>query len=344
MKTKSCIALALTLATATFAMDEDGWASTYESLSAFDKSNVLYGNRPGYVKPIITNLSTIHNSNWVSSAGVPQEFTFEAGMPFAIVPITDDDRKYGDGHPTIFGDNDKKNEYKIATDICSPEALELYGACPVVNGNENLNGLGVFTYPYLQMAASYYHARLVLRGMFLPSISELRKFNLFGFGLQYSFGHLFQHKLPKAAQPLDVSLMFGYSTSGIGYRPDDYKGQLDLDVDAFTINMVIGYRPIKAVEVLMTLGYQYASMESSGKLINTEDPMEEIHPNITVKGDNGFRFGLEVAFQIGSLHPVLGYDYVGKSAFTTNILYFKQTSESSAKSDKKDSADSGKSE
>jgi hypothetical protein len=70
-------------------------------------------------------------------------------------------------------------------------------------------------------------------------------------------------------------------------------------------------------------------MESSGKLISTEDPMEEIHPNITVKGDNGFRFGLEVAFQIGSFHPVLGYDYVGKSAFTTNILYFKQSSDSS---------------
>ena len=346
MKTISRFALFLSIVIvpSVLAMDEDGWASTYESLSAFDKSNILYGNRPGYVKPIITNLSTILNSNWVSSAGVPQEFTFEAGMPFAIVPITGDDRKYGDGHPTIFGGNDKENATKMATDICSPEALALYGACPVVNGNENLNGLGVFTYPYLQMAASYYHARLVLRGMFLPSISELRKFNLFGFGLQYSFGYLFQHKLPKAAQGLDVSLMFGYSTSGIGYRPDDYKGQLDLDIDAFTINMVVGYRPIKPVEVLMTLGYQYASMESSGKLTSTEDPMEEIHPSITVKGDNGFRFGLEVAFQIGSFHPVLGYDYVGKSAFTTNILYFKQTSDSSAKSDKKDSADSGKSE
>ena len=189
MKTISRFALFLSIVIvpSVLAMDEDGWASTYESLSAFDKSNVFYGNRPGYVKPIITNLSTILNSNWVSSAGVPQEFTFEAGLPFAIVPITDDDRKYGDGHPTIFGDNDKNNDLKLATDICSPEAIDQFGACPVVNGNENLHGLGVFTYPYLQLAASYYHARLVLRGMFLPSISELRKFNLLGFGLQYSF-------------------------------------------------------------------------------------------------------------------------------------------------------------
>lgn len=346
MKNFSRIAIfvSLLIVPSVMAMDEDGWASTYESLSAFDKSIPLYGNRPGYVKPIITNLSTILNSNWVSSAGVSKEFSFEAGMPFAIVPITDDDREYGKGHPTIFGGNDKDNASKMATDICSPDALAQYGACPVVNGNENLNGLGIFTYPYLQMAASFYHARLVLRGMFLPSISELRKFNLLGFGLQYSFGHFFQHKLPKAAQPLDVSLMFGYSTSGIGYRPDDYNGELDLDIDAFTINMVVGYRPIQLVEVMMTLGYQYASMESSGELTNTKNVAEKIRPNITVKGDNGFRFGLEVAFQIGSFHPVLGYDYVGKSAFTTNILYFKQTSDSSAKSDKKDSADSGKSE
>ncbi len=331
MKTISRIGLflSITLFSSVFAMDEDGWATTYESLSAFDKSAPLYGNRPGYVKPIITNLSTILNSNWVSSAGVPKEFTFEAGLPFAIVPITDDDREYGNGRPTIFGDNNKNNAAVMATEICSPDAIAQYGACPVVNGNENLNGLGIFTYPYLQLATSYYHARLVLRGMFLPSISELRKFNLLGFGLQYSFGHFFQHKLPKAAQPLDVSLMFGYSTSGIGYSPDDYKGELDLDIDAFTINMVIGYRPLKIVEVLMTLGYQYASMESSGDLTSTQNPIEKIHPDITVKGDNGFRFGLEVAFQIGSFHPVLGYDYVGKSAFTTNILYFKQSSDSS---------------
>ena len=35
--------------------------------------------------------------------------------------------------------------------------------------------------------------------------------------------------------------------------------------------------------------------------------------------------GIAVAFQIGtSFHPVLGYDYAGKSSFTTNVLYFKQ--------------------
>ena len=46
---------------------------------------------------------------------------------------------------------------------------------------------------------------------------------------------------------------------------------------------------------------------------------------MTVKGNNGFRFGIKVALQLGSFHPVVGYDYVGKSSFTTNILYFKQS-------------------
>lgn len=321
MKQKSLIALALTLitASATFAMDEDGWASTYESLSAFDKSIPVYGNRPGYVKPIITNLGTILNSNWVSSAGVPQSFTFEAGMPFAIVPITDDDRNYTASTdilgqrvsyetPTIFGEHGNPAQ---------PDNR--------IYGNENLNGLGVFTYPYLQLAGSFYHARLVLRGMFLPTISEIRKFNLLGFGLQYSFGHFFQYMLPKAAQGLDVSLMFGYSTSGIGYQPEDYSGELDLDINAYTFNFVVGYKPIQLVEVMMSLGYQNSSMKSSGHLVNKNNALEQINPNLTVKGNNGFRFGIEVALQLGSFHPVVGYDYVGKSSFTTNILYFKQS-------------------
>jgi hypothetical protein len=50
-----------------------------------------------------------------------------------------------------------------------------------------------------------------------------------------------------------------------------------------------------------------------------------IDPDITVEGNNGFRFGLEVAFQLGkSFHPVVGFDYAGKSSWTTNVLYFKQ--------------------
>ena len=321
MKPKSSIALALSLitASATFAMDENGWASTYESLSAFDTSIPIYGNRPEYVKPIITNLGTILNSNWVSSAGVPQSFTFEAGLPFALVPIGDDDRSYTASAdilgqrinydtPTIFGEHGNPAQ---------PDAR--------IYGNETLNGLGVFTYPYLQLAGSFYHARLVLRGMFLPSISELKKFNLFGFGLQYSFGHFFQYLLPKAAQGLDASLMFGYSTSGIGYQPEDYSGQLDLDISAYTFNFILGYRPIQLVEVMMSLGYQSSTMKSSGHLVNKTNILEQINPNLTVKGNSGFRFGIEVALQLGSFHPIVGYDYVGKNSFTTNILYFKQS-------------------
>lgn len=326
MKTLPRLALAISLVvSASFAMDDNGWASSYESIAAFDKSNPLFGNRPGYVKPIITNISTILNSNWVSSAGVPRSLTFEAGMPFAIVPINGSDREYGNGNPTIFGDNDKNNAMRISTDACSPEALALYGGCSVVNGNENLNGLGAFTYPYLQVAASFFHARFVLRGMYLPSISQLRKFNLFGFGLQYSFGHFFQYMLPRVLQPLDVSLMFGYNTSGIGYKPDEFQGSLDLDISAYTVNVVLGYRPFSFIEAMVSLGYQYADMKSSGHLVHKTDPNQFINPNLTVKGDNGFRFGFEVAFQLGSYHPVVGYEYVGKTSFTTNLLYFKQS-------------------
>lgn len=87
MKTISRIAFAFSCLAATantFAMDAKGWASTYESMAAFEDKGVLneyYNNRPGYVKPIIDNLGNVLNSNWYVSANVPQSLTFEVGMP-----------------------------------------------------------------------------------------------------------------------------------------------------------------------------------------------------------------------------------------------------------------------
>ena len=330
MKKIALTALFILGASTVFAMDENGWASTYESMSAFDSKIPEIGNRPGYVKPIIDNLGNVLNSNWYVSASVPQSFVFEAGMPFSIIPIGDDDRIYTENDlffgpyrtPTIFGTHGATPQEGQAAD---EEDATIYG-------NKTLNGLSVFTYPYLQLGASFFHARVVFRGMLLPAISELRKFNLFGFGLQYSFGHLFQYMLPPAAQPLDVSLVFGYNTSGIGYRPDKFSGELDLDVSTTNISLVIGYKPVNFFEVMMSLGYQSAEMKSSGYLYQKQLDLygieyidNEIRPDITVKGNNGFRFSLALAFQFGkSFHPVLGYDYAGKSSFTTNVLYFRQ--------------------
>lgn len=296
------------------AMDENGWASIHETIAAFeDRPGDVTGwfNRPGYVKPIVTNLGNVLNSNWYVNASVPQSLTFEIGLPISLISIGSDDQEFtenGRKVPTIFGTHG------------NPQIQD-----GIIYGNENLNGLGVFTYPYLQFAASFYHARIALRGMAIPSIQELRKFNLFGIGLQYSFGHLFQYMLPKPAQGLDVSMVFGYNTSNIGYRPKGYDGSLDLNISAITFDFVIGYKPISTVELMMTLGYQYANMESSGALANKENPYLAFHPNISVKGNNGFKFGIAVAFQLGkTFHPVVGFDYAGKSSYTLNVLYVKQ--------------------
>ncbi len=320
---KIALPLVMCLVAMANAMDEKGYASIYESIAAFedrpqDKPNydARIFNRPGYVKPIVANLGNVLNSNWYVSSSIPQSMVFEAGMPLSLISIGGDDQSFtenGASVPTIFGGHG------------DPKANP---SDKVVYGNETLHNLGLFTYPYLQVAGSYYHARIALRGMWLPAVSELQKFNLLGIGLQYSFGHLFQYMLPKQAQGLDVSLVLGYSSSGISYQPEDYEGTLDLDISAFTFDVVIGYKLIAPVEFLLTLGYQSAEMASSGHLIShaegwTKD--KDINPNLTVDGNNGFKFGLAVAFQVGSsFHPVVGYDYAGKSSFTTNILYFKQ--------------------
>jgi hypothetical protein len=82
------------------------WASIYHSIIAFDETGLPDGNRPGYVKPIITQLGTVLNSNWVHSANVPQSFSFDAGLPITLSPITDKDRNYTASNvPTIFGAN-----------------------------------------------------------------------------------------------------------------------------------------------------------------------------------------------------------------------------------------------
>ncbi|MCF0216613.1 MAG: hypothetical protein HUK21_09090 [Fibrobacteraceae bacterium] len=314
---KKLLVLFSLLATTLFAMDENGWASTYESIAAFDSKIPVYGNRPGYVKPIINNLGNVLNSNWYVSSSVPAHPSFEVGLPVALIPIGSDDQTFKENGlevPTIFGTHAQRG----------PDGAPIYDG--IIYGNETLNGLGVFTYPYLQIGVGFYHARAILRGMYLPSVSNLKGFSLMGFGLQYSFGHFFQYMLPAAAQPLDVSLVFGYNSSSIGYQPDKYEGQLDLDVSALTFDVVIGYRPISLVEVMLTLGYQSAEMKSSGHLVSHDEGFNgrEINPDISVKGNNGFKFGLEVAFQLGSsFHPVVGYDYAGKSSFTTNILYVK---------------------
>ena len=72
MKKLAIIATFILGTSAIFGMDEKGWASTYESMSAFDSKIPELGNRPGYVKPIIDNLGNVLNSNWYVSASVPQ--------------------------------------------------------------------------------------------------------------------------------------------------------------------------------------------------------------------------------------------------------------------------------
>ena len=334
MKTFAKFTFSLLLSTASLvsAMDDDGWASIYESIAAFEDrvgGDARIFNRPGYVKPIIDNLGNVLNSNWYISANVPQSLAFEFGLPVAIIPIGNDDRSFSEKDilgqsrdvPTIFGDK-------------WDQTADPFNTNNFVYGNETLNGLGVFTYPYLQLGVSMFHARAVVRGMWLPAVSELRGFSLLGFGLQYSFGRWFQYMLPPAAQGLDVSLVFGYNSSSIGYRPKDYTGQLDLDISATTFDLVIGYKPFNFFEVMMTLGYQSATMDASGSLTcQAKDATgaysayygQEINPNISVEGNSGFKFGIAIALQLGkSYHPVVGFDYAGKSSYTTNLLYLRQ--------------------
>lgn len=283
------------------------WATIHESIVAFDeRPGIFKANRPGYVRPIITQLGTVLNSNWIISSNVPQRFSFDAGMPLQLSLISETDRVYrSDQIPTIFGKETPPNSGLI------------------VAGNETLNSLPLFSYPILQAGFGFYHTRLVLRGMWLPAVSELKSFSLLGIGLQYSFGHLFQYALPKGLQSFNVSLGFGYNSSFISYTPENYKGSLDLDVSTHVFELVLGYSPISMFELMVSLGYESAGMQSSGYLESLNN--EAIQPTLFVKGNNGFRFAFDIAFSFGeSYRPVIGIGAGSRTAIKTNVLYFGQ--------------------
>lgn len=288
------------------------WASDYQSMSAFQKSN----GRTGYVKPIATYMGTVLNGSWISTAHLERNLSIEFGLPFQIALIESGDRSYstmGVEIPTIFGDKAE---------------LEL-------GGNEDLHGLSVFTLPYLQVGVEFFYTRLALRGMIFPSVSELRGYHVLSFGLQHSFGHLFLDKLPAAFRDFDVSLFFGYNSAYIGYLPDDWSGKLDLDFGTTYTAIVFGYRPIQHVEFLLSLGYQTVSMDAGGELdayTNEGVYQGKISPDVSVDGRGGFRLGLEVAFSFGSsYHPVVGYNLGANNSFNANVLYFRQTFAGSSK-------------
>ena len=282
------------------------WASDYQSMSAFQKSN----GRTGYVKPIATYVGTVLNGNWISSASVSRGLSFEGGLPFQIALIESGDRNYHSSSlgniPTIFGGKAEGG----------------------LGGNEDLHGLSIFTLPYLQIGASFFYTRIALRGMYFPSVSELKGYNLHSIGIQHSFGHFFIEKLPPAFQNFDVSLFFGYNSAYIGYAPDKWKGQLDLDFGTTYTAVVFGYKPFKMMEVMLSLGYQTVSMEAGGSMdAYTKDGIYQgkINPDVDLDGRGGFRMGIELSFAFGdAYHPVVGYNVGANHSLNANVLYFKQ--------------------
>lgn len=278
------------------------WASDYQSMSAFNKAS----GRKSYVKPLATYLGTVLNGSWVSTASLSKGFSFDAGMPFQIAFIESGDRNYD--YSTIAG---------------SVELPTIFGgkADGGLGGNEDLHGLSIFTLPYLQIGVGFFHTRIAFRGMYIPSISELQGYRLLSFGIQHSFGHFFIDKLPPALKNFDVSLFFGYNSAYIGYTPDKWSGKLDLDFGTTYTAIIFGYKPIQMVELMLSLGYQTASMDAGGT--PTDPDFGTIDANVSTSGRGGFRLGLEVAFSFGdSYRPVIGYNIGANHSINANILYF----------------------
>ncbi|MDR1760245.1 MAG: hypothetical protein LBR60_06940 [Fibrobacter sp.] len=308
MKFKKFFSVLIAAASVSFAAD---WASSYQTMIAFDKTRAE-GNRPGYVKPLATYFSAVQNGSWLTGVTVPKSLSFEIGLPINLAFIAD--REYTSANvATIFG---KKEEYVYNQEI----------GRNVIGGNENLNGLSVFTVPALQAGIGFYHAKILLRAMWLPTISELQSYNQLGIALQYSFAQYFRKHLPPALRSLDVSLLWGYNNTDVSYTPDKFAGSLDLDFSSHHFMIAFGYSPVQLIEVMLSLGYETSNMDASGKVWQEESPSDVILPNMNIDGRSGFRLGIEIAFTLGqSFHPVVGPGIGAANTMNANLLYFKQS-------------------
>lgn len=306
--------------------------SLQRTLKAFE-------DKPGYVQPLATSFGTFLNSGWVTSARINAGFGWDFSFPLAVSYLSTDDhtytRHYANGCAQVLKNGQpcpegKTTNYKLPT-IFGPKTNVQYtnyspdptGSGYVTysggfadDGDESLRKLTALGLGWLQTSFAYQHARVSLRGMYFPSISEFGGYYHAGFALQYSFGHMFAHHLP-SKYPIDVSVLTSYNFLGMGYSPKEYSGSLDLDFTTMWHAVVIGMRFFDRMEVFGEFGYESSTMKSSGALTPV-DPLEDvISPKVSVNGLNGFRASFSIAFMFGNYRPVLG---MGTGAQTHNNL------------------------
>lgn len=290
-------------------------ASLDEIVKAFEKNE-------GYVQPFATLLGSMTNSGWYQSAAVGKGFGFYLGIPVNFTRLGDEDREYdatwtdlgcvafhrdnpGASHtcketsgytaPTVFGKGKGPDQF---TSVYDPVTKTIFDSTvtPTSDGNKEMASFNWFPFGEPQLGVSFFHTEAKLRYLALPL--DIFSISLPAFGLQHDFAWA----MPNS--PVHVSLAANWTFLNAEWTPgDNIDGTMKLEGSSAFYGVLAGWTWKNWLEVFTEIGYETASMKSSGRLtIRDEEGIEDdqiINPNLTLDGRNGFRMALNVAIHVG---------------------------------------------
>lgn len=263
----------------------------------------------GYVQPLSTWFGTYFNSGTYYDASVPNLFGFKFSIvaSYAVVP---EDQKTFKPDPKI---NSITNVEPTAT---------IFGN----RASYYLGSDGFFTYPaglslnaipfgIYQVSASTFNTELMLR--FFPKVKfGDAKVGILGFGLK----HEISSYIPLI--PIDVSVQLLYNNFDFEYVGNDFENYTKIKSNNFAFNVhasktfagiLIAYAGLQYESTSLDLGYYFEDKS------NLYPGIGNAKNNITVDGDNNFRFTLGGAIKLGFFVINADVNLTKFTTFTTGL-------------------------
>lgn len=290
-------------------------ASLDEVVKAFEKNE-------GYVQPFATLFGSMTNSGWYQSAAVGRGFGFYLGIPVNFTMLGDDDRTHEATWtdfgcvayhkdnpsgtqkcnetstytaPTVFGKGKGPQQY---TSVYDPVTKTIFDSTvtPTNDGNATMASFNWFPFGEPQLGVSFFHTEAKLRYLAIPL--DLFSVSMPAFGLQHDFAWA----MPNS--PVHVSVAANWTLLSAEWTPgENIDGTLKLDGTSAFYGVLAGWTWKNWLEVFTEIGWETASIETSGSLtINDKDkvdPPQVINSNLTLDGRNGFRMAMNVAIHVG---------------------------------------------
>ncbi len=244
-------------------------------------------NAKGYLQPMVTSFGANLNSGMFHSADIgDMGFTLKLDFIGMGTLIGNDEKEYLATPPfpfdptpvktaTIFGDKGA-----VAYKPIGPDTLEY----TFQNGQIKASIVPFIT-PQITIG-DLYGTRAVIRYVPIPKIGDFPKVTLFGIGVQ----HKVSRYIP--AIPLDIAAGISYQSFDIG---DIFKAK------AFNLNALAS----KSFSILTLYGglqYETSSMDVSYEFEGLYGAAQNSKINISMDGDNQFRFNAGLGLNLAILH------------------------------------------